>query len=89
MTNEIIDTLFSTMLNSAENAYESTKEAQLLGERISQMRTDCLYMFASSERGFAEECFELLADVSASKEQFIYRQGFIDCIFLLKSIKAL
>jgi hypothetical protein len=53
------------------------------------MDRDCEKMFAKNEKEFATECFELILHVDSQEEQYVYRKGLQDCVWLLKTLGVL
>lgn len=46
-------------------------------------------MLTESELEFVQECFDTIEDINQRERTFLYRQGFQDCIRLLKDIGIL
>jgi len=53
------------------------------------MERDCETNLASDERGFADECFDILWNFHGQEESYVYRRGFHDCVFILKEMLTL
>jgi len=87
--NKEYDLFMDELLNHAVMAFKSTEQYKLLQERLERMDCDCQTMFTQEEQGFATECFELILDVGGQEEQYVYRKGFQDCVWLLKSLGVL
>lgn len=86
MKNIDFDFFMDEMLDVAVAKFKATAQSELLHEKIEQMNRDCETMFTEDERDFAVECFELLLDVAGQEERFVYRQGLLDCITILKRL---
>lgn len=89
MNNIYFDFFMDEMVNVAVEKFKATTQSELLQEKIEQMNRDCETMFTEDEREFAIECFELLLDVTGQEERFIYRQGLLDCITILKRLDVI
>ena len=61
----------------------------MLQEKLSRMDTDCETILNPGERGFVEECFELLLDVGGRQELYVYRKGLTDGVKILKWLGVL
>ena len=88
-TKEELDYLVEQLHENAVQNFKSTKQYELLKEKLDHMNSDCESMFTEDERTFATECFELLSDVSRQQEQYIYRQGLSDGVTILKRLGVL
>lgn len=77
------------LLNRAIEAFQSTEQYKLLQEKLKRMDDDCETMFTKEAHDFATECFELILHVESQEEQFVYRKGFQDCVWLLKTLGVL
>ena len=86
---EKIDDLFGHLLDNAIEGFRETEEYYLLEEKLAQMNRDCETMFKEDEQQFAEECFELMSDISDRKETHLYRQGLLDGVIILKELGVL
>lgn len=86
MENIDFDFFTDEMLDVAVVKFKATTQSELLHKKIEQMNRDCETMFTEDEREFAIECFELVLDVAGQEERFVYRQGLLDCITILKRL---
>lgn len=89
MNNIDFDFFMDEMLDVAVAKFKATTQSELLQEKIEQMNRDCEMMFTEDERKFAIECFELLLEITGQEERFVYRQGLLDCITVLKKLGAI
>lgn len=65
------------------------KEYGLLKEKLDRMDCECDTMLRQDEKDFAIECFELLLEVDSKEEEYVYRKGLRDCVFILKNLGVL
>jgi len=77
------------LLSRAVEEFKSTDEYDLLKEKLDAMERDCDTMFTKEEKDFAVECFELILEVDSKEEQYVYRKGLQDCVFILKNLGVL
>ena len=77
------------LLSRAVGEFKSTEQYNLLKEKLERMDCDCETMFTRDVHEFATECFELILDVGGQEEQYVYRKGFQDCVWLLKTLGVL
>ena len=83
------DFFVDELLSHAATEFRSTKTYELLEEKLEQMERDCATMLTEDEKEFAEECFELLYEVSGQQEEHAYRCGMCDGITILKYLGVL
>lgn len=81
---EEFEFLSDQLLENAISEFKKTKQHKLLREKLNRTEQDCDAMFTADEKEFAAECFELITDVNGQEEYFVYRQGMLDCVKLLK-----
>lgn len=72
------------LLDNAVEEFKATGQYKLLREKLNRMDTDCETILNPGERGFVTECFELLLDVGGQEEHYVYRQGLLDGVKVLK-----
>jgi len=84
-----VDYFTGQLLEKAIKDFKGTEQSRLLKEKLDRMDIDCGTMFTSDQREFAEECFDLPLDFSGAQEEYVYRQGLKDCVFLLKEFGVL
>ena len=90
MTNkEEFDCFTDGLLDNAVRDFKATEQYAFINEKLEQMERDCEVNFAEDERGFAEECFDLLADIYGQEESYVYRHGLHDCVAILKELRVL
>lgn len=90
MTNKEEFNLFvEGLLARAVEEFKSTEQYGLLKDKLEKMDRDCEIMFTKEEQDFTVECFELLLSVDGQQEQYVYRKGLKDCVFILKSLGVL
>ena len=77
------------LLNRAVEEFKSSDEYDLLREKLNVMERDCDTMLSKEDKDFATECFELILEVDAKEEQYVYRKGLRDCVFILKDLGVL
>ena len=77
------------LLENATSEFRKTEEYELLKEKVEQMNRDCEVMLTEDQRVFAEECFDLIMDADSRQENFTYRKGLNDCVFILKRLGVL
>ena len=82
---EFVDYLF----DNAIVEFHSTKQYELLKEKLDRMGEDCKNMFMKDEQRFADECFSFLLDMSSQQERYVYKKGLTDCVVLLKELGVL
>ena len=87
--NKEFDFFIDELLTRAVGEFKSTEQYRLLKEKLEIMDRDCETMFAKNEREFAIECFELILHVDGQEEQYVYRKGLQDCVWLLKTLGVL
>jgi len=80
---EKIDLFFDELLDGAVEKYRKTRRYELAKEKMNQMDSECESVFREDERDFAEKCFETILEVSGYQEEFVYRQGILDCVVIL------
>ncbi len=76
------------LAGNAQKAYRATGEAAHARERRERMERECECRLNEDERAFVARCFEQLEDDMARELPFVYRQGLLDGIELLKWLKA-
>lgn len=86
MLNEIFG---DVELSRAVEEFKSSDEYDLLKEKLDIMERDCDTMFNKEEKDFAVECFELILEVDAKEEQYVYRKELQDCVIILKNLGVL
>lgn len=86
MLNEIFG---DVELSRAVEEFKSSDEYDLLKEKLDIMERDCDTMFNKEEKDFAVECFELILEVDAKEEQYVYRRELQDCVIILKNLGVL
>jgi len=77
------------LLSRAVEEFKSSDEYNLLKEKLDTMERDCDTMLSKAEKDFAVECFELILEVDAKEEQYVYRKGLQDGVSILKSLGVL
>ena len=87
--NKEFDLFIDELLTRAVGEFKSTEQYSLLKEKLEIMDRDCETMFAKDEKEFATECFELILYVDGQEEQYVYRKGLRDCVWLLKTLGVL
>jgi len=87
--NKEFDFFVDELLSRAVEEFKSTDEYDLLKEKLDAMERDCDTMFTKEEKDFAIECFELILEVDSKEEQYVYRKGLQDCVFILKNLGVL
>lgn len=87
--NKEYDLFIDELLNHAVVTFKSTEQYKLLQEKLEKMDCDCGTMFTKEEQDFATECFELILEVGSQEEQYVYRKGLRDCVWLLKNLGVL
>ena len=88
-TKEEFDCFTDGLLDNAVRDFKATEQYMLINEKIEQMERDCETNLTEDERSFAEECFDLLADIYGQEESYVYRHGFHDCVAILKELRVL
>ena len=86
MKNIDFDFFIDEMLDVAVAKFKATEQSTLLHEKIEQMNLNCQTMLTEDGQEFAVECFELLLEVAGQEERFVYKQGMLDAIEILKRI---
>jgi len=87
--NKEFDLFIDELLTHAVGEFKSTEQYDLLKEKLERMDCDCETMFTKEEQEFAIECFELILTVGGQEEQYVYRKGLRDCVWLLKTLGVL
>lgn len=72
------------LLDNAVASFKATDQYKLLQEKLKHMDDECDTMFRADEKGFVVECFQLIMEADGREEHFVYRQGFRDCVNVLK-----
>lgn len=88
-TNKKFDFLIGDLLSQAVEEYKLTEQYSLNKEKLEIIKSDCSIMFTKDEQKFALECFELILAVARQEEEYVYRKGFQDCVWLLKTLGVL
>lgn len=86
---EALELFLDQMLDNAVNGFQAGEQYDLLREKLEHMELDCQGMLNKDQQRFAEECFDLLLDVSGRQELYVYRQGLKDGVALLKELQVL
>lgn len=89
MDEQEVDFFVDQLLNRAVADFRSTNQYKLLREKLEQMDSDCDTVLATKQRAFAQECFDLLLDVSGQEEEYVYRRGLQDGVRILKQLGVL
>lgn len=87
--NQEFDLFVDELLSRAVEEFKSTEEYGLLKEKLDRMDCECGTMLRKDEKDFAVECFELILEVDSKEEQYVYRKGLRDCVFILKNLGVL
>jgi len=77
------------LLDSAVDSYKTTWQYKEYREKLIQMEHDCEDHLDPSDFSFIMECFELLMDSYTQQGRYLYKQGFADCISILKRLGIL
>ena len=88
-TAEQFDFFTNDLLDNAIYEFKSTEQHALLKEKLDKMNSDCENMLTEDERDFANECFDLIYDVSSQQEAYVYHKGLRDCVVILKELGVL
>lgn len=83
------DDFIGFSLEEAARKFHSTNEYHLLKEKVEQMEEACKERFSENDYSFIEHCFETLLEAEGGETEFIYLQGYKDCVALLKQIDVL
>lgn len=87
--NQEFELFVDELLCRAVEEFKSTEEYGLLKEKLDRMDCECDTMFRQGEKDFAIECFELLLEVDSKEEEYVYRKGLRDCVYILKNLGVL
>lgn len=87
--NQEFELFVDELLSRAVEEFKSTEEYGLLKEKLDRMDCECDTMFRQDEKDFAIECFELLLEVDSQEEEYVYRKGLRDCVYILKNLGVL
>lgn len=83
--NEFLENIF----NNALNEYQNTNEYTFLKEKREQLEERLTEKFLEDKQKFLDNCsFEIYLDAER-KMQFLYQQGFKDCVEILKNLGVL
>ena len=74
---------------SATRVFHQTEECKLLCANSQSAQQDLKLNFNSEDYSYIEDCFESMIKLEWSEMDFLYRQGFKDCVELLKSLEVL
>ncbi len=74
---------------SASRAFHQTEECKLLCANSQRAQQDLKLNFNSEDYSYIEDCFETMMKLEWGEMDFLYRQGFKDCVELLKSLEVL
>lgn len=82
---KIFDEFMYSMQEHARRKYSQTEEAVKYREKMQRSEQDLEMMLAQNELQFVrEEYIPARQEAAQKQENWVYRQGFLDCIFLLK-----
>ena len=77
------------LFDNASKRYQTTKEYEYLKEKREQLDAQLFEAYPEDENPFLYNfAFEVVLD-EERKTEFVYRQGFKDCVFLLKELGVL
>ncbi|MPM44673.1 hypothetical protein SDC9_91352 [bioreactor metagenome] len=83
------DEFMSFSFETASQKFYATNEYHLLKDKIEIMEQDYQERFSKDDSIFIENCFDVLLELEGSQAEFIYRQGYKDCVQLLKNLEVL
>ncbi len=86
---EEFDFFIDQLLDSAVKSFRATSQYGRLQEKMDRMDSDCKTMYTKQEQAFAMECFDLLLDASGQEQRYVYQQGLLDCVAILKGLGVL
>ena len=72
------------MLDNAVKNFRETEQYGLLREKMSRMEAECDTILNPEDREFVTECFEIILQKNGQEEHYVYRQGLLDGVKLLK-----
>lgn len=86
---EFLESLSFQLRDRAGSDFWRTPEGALLSEKLDTMEQECKTILAPHECAFVDNCFSLLTASSSAENRFVYRQGVLDAVHLLKLIGVL
>ena len=89
ISEEELGLIAGQMEEKASREFQATEDYRLLQEKRLRMNRECEGMFLEGERQFVEECFQLLEEIGAKEKRYLYRQGMLDCVAVLKKLGVL
>ena len=76
------DDFIGFSLEAAARKFHSTNEYHLLREKIKQLEEAGKERFSENDYAFIENCFETLLEAEGGETEFVYLQGYKDCVAL-------
>ena len=84
---ETFDEIMYRMLERARGKYSRTAEAAMYRDRMKECKQGIAFLLAEKEQEFInDEYIPAAQEAAKQQEGWIYRQGFLDCVFLLKKL---
>lgn len=83
------DFFMEELLSRAQSGFKQTARYDYLREKWSQMDETCENYFNREDLSFVTECFEQIMEIDGEEARYVYRQGLLDCITLLKRLRVL
>ena len=77
------------MFESAHGRFLLTEEGRSLQEHFDQLERKSADRLGFQDRQILEHCLEALSDLDSAEMEYLYRQGYRDCIALLKALQVL
>lgn len=84
-----LDDIINILFENACVDFRKMPQYKLLWEKQIKMDEDCETMLGQEERDFVQECFDIMNEIDSEKLEFVYRQGFKDCVSILKKLEVL
>lgn len=90
MTNkEEFEYFVEQLHNNAVKEFNATEQYSQLREKSDRMDMDCETILNPGEQIFVTECFDLISDIDSQKQHYVYRQGLLDSVKILKWLGVL
>lgn len=84
-----IDYIFEVMIEKAGKLFTKTDLCRKLCNRAEKAEKELEQRFSDEDYTFIIERIDDLVSVSSNESVFLYKQGFLDCVSLLKELGVL
>ena len=89
MLSEEFEEYLGAMYERAHQRFRESGESRLLRRRLDDCEAACLQNVHPNDHFFVHDLLEALADAESAEAEYLYRQGYADCVESLKQLHVL